>query len=231
MYSAEGLMSLNAYFKTNWSSHAIWGKTYNVAADIDATGYTWETVWLNTPSSTTNDGFVLDGNNHTITNLTINGSGLFGGSANSTDKQPTTIKNLTIDGGKVTGTYHAAVIWGTSYGDLVLENVHVKNQNVTGNSGVSALVGRNDQVSGLTIAFKNCSVTDTKITATGNGDPVGASVFLGTLLSGNNASATVTFDGCAQSGNTLTSAEGQVGGGIYACWNYTNNTTSVVTEF
>ena len=232
IFDAAELSKLNQYFTDGAYGHAIWGKTYNIMADIDASDVTWKSVKLNTPN---NDcvGFTWNGNGHTISGLTITGSGMFSSTTNGKNTDvPATFKNLTFDKVTVSGGYHTGVIWAQMYGDIVLENVHIKNSEITGTCNVGAFVGRNGDQGASTIAFKKCSVTNTKITAKGNGDPNGASAFLGSALTiTNSVSTKVTFENCSQSGNTLTSASGQVGGGIYAWWNASTNDTGVVNDF
>ena len=228
IYNAAGLQSLNNLFSDGAFGHAIWGKTYNVMADIDASDLTWSTVNLNTPS---NDciGFTIDGNGHTISGLKISGNGLFTSTANGKNAEgPAIFKKLTFDNVSVEGEYHVGILWGQMYGDILVENVHVKNSAVTGTCNVGALVGRNGDEGASTATYKNCSVTNTTITATGNGDPNGASVFQGSALTSNSATVTIKIEGCNHSDNTLKSAEGQDGGGIYACWDASTNETRVV---
>ena len=53
-----------------------------------------------------------------------------------------------------------------------------------------------------------------------------------TVINGEkSASAKITFENCTQSGNTLNTADGQVGGGIYAWWNASTNEFDAVAGF
>ncbi|MBQ9086464.1 MAG: hypothetical protein IJY47_04685 [Clostridia bacterium] len=236
IYNANGLKSLNEFFKTNWVSSVAYGVSYNICADIDASSITWEHVWLNT-NGDTEGGFTLNGNGHTISNLTINGSGMFGGTVHGVNSEvPCTVRDLTFEKATVTGGYHTGVIWGEACGDVVFNNVHVLNSNITGTCNVGALIGRNSaDGSAAKVRFINCSVENCVITANGVGaqdnvgDPNGASAFMGSALTINNAKGTsvsITFGGNnVAKDNTLSSLSVQVGGEIYASWNASTNVT------
>ena len=222
--NAAGLMAFNQYMKNNGSSHGIWGAKFTLLNDIDATGLTWNNVWVNTPN---NDcvGFTFDGNGHTISNLTINGA-MFHSTPNGRNNDEATVfKNLTFDNVTVTGGYHTAIIWDQAWGDITLENVHVVNSSVTGTCNVGALIGRNGDEGASIIKFIDCSVKNTTVTSTGGGDNCGASAFLGMALKiGSSATLDLTFENCQAENNTLNSAEGHQGGGIYAIADVANET-------
>ena len=232
VYDAAGLAALNTVFTNGAYGHAIWGATFNIMADIDATGITWTSVGLNTPNNQC-DGFTWNGNGHTISNLTISGPGLFASTANGKNSNvPVTFKNLTIDNATVSSGYHVGILWGQMYGDLVVDNVHITNSSVTGTCNVGAFIGRNGDEGASTVAYKNCSVTNTTVKANGGGDPNGASVFQGSALSINGgATVAMSFEGCTQSGNTIVNPDGLAGGGIYATWNASTNDVAVVSNF
>ncbi len=224
--NADGLMAMNAVFQKFGQAENIYfsDKSINVMADIDATGCEWETVNLST-NSTDSNGFTFNGNNHTIANLTIAGknntnvgAGLFNMTSNNGTGTAPIIKDITFDNVTVnaSGHYHVGVIWGECYGDLILENVHVKNSSVTGQCNVGGLVGRNGERNNK-ITFKDCSVENTKVTSVGGGDPAGASAFLGMACKvGTARNIDLVFEGNnVATGNTLVSAEDHTGGGIY----------------
>lgn len=215
VYNANGLSSLKAWMDQKSQGREFWNISYNIMDDIDATGVTWNTIWLQ-PGSSAFVGFTFNGNGHTISNLTINGQGLF-----SAATKGATFKDITFDNVNVSGaTHHTGVVWGAVYGDLTLDNVNVINSTVIGGCNVGGLVGRNDDGHAV-ITFKNCSVKNTTITATTVADFCGASEFLGMALKTGAATIDLRFEGTnVAEGNTLTSANGLTGGGIYATSNY-----------
>lgn len=215
IYTLEGLMSFRNTL-TMMATDQLNGKTVNIMADIDATGYTWNTVNASTGTGVAN-GFVFNGNGCTISNLTINGSGLFTTHPNAGGGEATIFKNINFDKVTVNGGWHTGIIWGQAYGDIVVENVNVTNSTVNGTCNVGALIGRNGDEGHSEIKFVNCSVSNTAVTSIGGGDNCGASAFIGMALKTASATIDLTFEGGnAVSGNTLTSATGQQGGGIYA---------------
>ena len=240
VYNATGLKNLKSWIDAN-IARGLWGKTYYIMADIDATDVEWAGIWLS-PDSSVAKGFTFDGKGHTISNLTIvpgkNGaSALFAGATQGGNSDvPTTFTNLTFDNLTVNGAnnYHVGSVWGAAYGDITLDGVNVINSKISGGCNVSALVGRND-TGDHTIIFKDCSVKNTSVEAIRVADRCGASAFLGMALKTPAITVTVVFEGNnVAEGNTLTSVEGLVGGGIYAIANYgeeTWNTPIAVDDF
>ena len=220
VFDKEGLSDLNAYFVANWCGNDTWNHEYHIGADIDATGFTWNSVYLNVGNNG-NNGLVLDGNGHTISNLTINGS-MFTGTPNGGDEgtTPGYIKNITIDNAVVTGDHWNAVFWGTSWGELVYEDVSVKNTSVTGACNVAVFLGGTALENPATdsvdyVVFRNCSVENCTLVATGKEgqDPNGASVFCGRAF----ANTSLIFDGTniIDDATTITNENGLVGGKVY----------------
>lgn len=223
IYDINGLLSLNSYFKSNASANSVWGKTYNIMADIDATGNTWNSVYMVTGSNA-NNGIVIDGHGHTITGLTINGGSMLSGTpcGGNDGVEPGYVKNLTMDGAIVeSSSWFTGIFWGNVSSDLVMDNVHVVNSKLSGVNNVGALVGSTGEFSDtVSVTFKNCSVKNTTITANGadGQDPTGASAFIGRAY-GNTK---LVFEGSnAVDGNTITNNNGLVGG-IYAYTVYSN---------
>ena len=217
--TADGLKAMNDELLKNRDFNQIKGKSYNLFCDINASGKEWESVSLTT-GSINNGGIIFNGNGHTISNMKITNGGMFNMTASgSASNGNTTIRDLTLDKADVTGNYHVGAIWGQMYGDVVLDNVHVKNSNITGLCNVGGLIGRNGDQGNSTIKFINCSVSDTTVTATATtskGDPIGASAFLGATLKCTGASVALTFEGeNTKSNTTLISNDGVTGGGVY----------------
>ena len=224
VYDAIGLISMNRFWQANCMSNNMWGKSYNVMADIDATGYTWNNVFV-VVGNNANDGFVFDGHGNTITGLNING-GLFSGTPNggNAGTKPGVVKDITFDGVNVNGDHFAAVLWNATYGDLLVENVTVINSTIVGNCNVAALVGGTSQESGdVTVEFKNCNVSNNTIVANGKAgqDPNGAAAYISRAFD----KAFVKFAGNNVSqNNQITNKNGLVGGGIYGYTTYVSGT-------
>ncbi len=214
-YDAEGLISMRNFWKANWCGNNMWNRSYNIINDIDATGYTWDNVWVNVGNND-NNGFVFDGHGHTVTGLIIK-DGLFSGTPNGGNKpnNPGYVQNITFDGVKVVGDHWAGILWSNVYNELVVKNVSVINSTITGKCNVAALVGGTviDGASDASVEFINCVVKNNVITGEGkNGqDPNGANVYVGRVY-GNTA---ITFENCVSKGNTVINNNGLVGGGIY----------------
>ena len=218
VFDKAGLADLNAYFAANAMSNVLWSREYHIGADIDATGFTWDSVYV-VVGNNANDGLVLNGCGHTISNLSINGS-MFTGTPNGGNEgtKPGYVKDIIIDSATVTGGFDAAVFWGNSYGELVYENVTVKNTSVTGDCNTAILLGRTTYEDGKgidNILFKNCKVE--KCSAVANGcagqDPTGASVFVGRAF----GKTKLTFEGNSiDEATTITNNNGLVGGRVYA---------------
>ena len=199
-------------------------QTVQLAADITLTS-----AW--TPIASTFRG-ILDGNNRTISGLTINSTDNDVGFFKSTGSAAV-VKDLTFAAPTVysTGEYVGVLAGKAS------KNTQVSNVNVTGAFGVSgqnnvgALFGRaNDGVQ-----IEDCDITGTSATVTANGSdgrPVGG------LLGDTSGAVSVTD--CSVSGVTVTGCRkiggliGQQNGGTLTCNNvsvsnvtlHTNATTS-----
>lgn len=210
LVNKQSLADFRAFLAANTGRHP-YNRTYKLLADIDAEGFVWNSISA-IPDGGTFVGLVLDGDNHTITNLTINGEGMFNmSSANST------IKNITIDGATSTSDGHnAAIFWGSVYSSVNFENVHVKNSTITGNCNVGTFVGGTYEPNNLVVKFTDCSVEKCTITANGYEwqDPTGASGFVGKVY----ASSKVDFEGknSVDVATTITNNNGLVGGKVYA---------------
>lgn len=219
--SANGLAAYNAYWNANKASNtALYGRTVNIMADIDATGITWNPPF-DSPGSNALNGFKINGNGHIISGLSLNG-GLIGGQVNGSNPgtEPCTISNLTFKNCKSTGAYHVGIIGTQIYGDIVLENVHVIGCEVEGTCNVGGMLGRTmTEGKNATASFKGCTVTGTTVRAKGaeGCDPTGASIFVGCGVNFGGFTSTISFDGaCLESGNTISNAEGLVGGTWWA---------------
>ena len=216
VFGIAGLNDLNNYFKANWCGNNTWTPEYNIAADIDATGFTWDGVYLNVGWNG-NNGIVLNGNGHTISNLTINNYLLSGTPCGGSDGvKPGLVKDITMKNVTVNGSSHdAAIFWGNCFTNVNFENVTVDGAKIKGGSNVGALVSRTS-IEGpnteIMINFKNCVVKNSTLEADNtNADPNGASGFIGRTY-GNTK---LTFEGCSVENNTINNANGLVGGAVY----------------
>lgn len=163
IYTPEDLIKLsnlthpsvtNDNYKTAYSNRDTYNNyAYKLMADIDMSGYTFE------PISSVSYPFngVFDGNDHTISGLTINSDGsnvaLFAAAIFETktitlkgNEVATGIYNLTIDGANITGKSNVAALVATnSYADidnykvglLNLNNITVKNSTITGTASAN----------------------------------------------------------------------------------------------
>ena len=221
VYNKKGLEELNNFFKANSIANHVWTRSYNIGADIDATGFSWDCVYMVVGSNDLN-GLVLNGNGYTISNLTIDGGGLFTGTPKGANEGTTSgyVKNITIDNAAVTGDHNASVFWANAHGEIVYENVVVKNTSVTGNCNVGVFIGATTIDFPTTkidpIHFKNCAVENCTIVANGKDgqDPTGASGFVGRAF----AKTSLKFEGenTIDDATTITNNNGLVGGRVYA---------------
>ena len=220
VFDKAGLAELNNFFKANSIANHVWTRSYNIGADIDATGFTWDCVYMVVGSNDLN-GLVLNGNGSTISNLTIDGGGLFTGTPKGANEGTTSgyVKNITIVNAAVTGDHNASVFWANAHGEIVYENVVVKNTSVTGNCNVGVFIGATTIDSPTSkidpILFKNCAVENCTIVANGkNGqDPTGASGFVGRAF----GKTSLKFEGTntIDEATTITNNKGLVGGRVY----------------
>ena len=106
------------------------GKTLKLTSDVDLADVLWTPVGQ---TGATEFKGVFDGQGHTIYNLNVDSSaetdghyssGLFGWLENHGSNR-IVIRNLTVDGAKVTGHHNVAVIAGYAY--ATFENCHVAN--------------------------------------------------------------------------------------------------------
>jgi hypothetical protein len=114
---------------------------YELVTDIDAS----QTAQFNNESGFDPVGVftgTFDGNDHTVTELTINrpdesGVGLFGATGNGA-----TIRNITLAGTTVTGDFGVGGLIGENEFNAIVADATVSG-NVTGETDVGGLVGRN----------------------------------------------------------------------------------------
>lgn len=162
VYSARGLAVANQKMADQSMGRDA---TLVLANDIDFAGYTW------TPVDSHADGKFeikeINGNYHTISNLTVNGQAMFKRFAGSDD---VTIKNITFDKATVNsnGSINTAILTVQSYQNVLLDNVDVKNSTITGGYKVAPLIGSvyNESASTVTATLKNCDIEEVTVKAT-----------------------------------------------------------------
>ncbi|MBR2041641.1 MAG: right-handed parallel beta-helix repeat-containing protein, partial [Oscillospiraceae bacterium] len=140
-------------------SEANNGETVKLLADVDLKGEEWTPVNFNG---------IFDGNNHTISNLVVNGGsnsnqGLFGTTQNGE------IKNLTINNAKVTGRLNVGVVAGQPYTSKYT-NIKVTGRvEVNGMAYVGGVGGKNAYANWTDITVDVDSDSYVKATSTESG--------------------------------------------------------------
>ncbi len=139
--------------------------TIVILADIDMAGYVWKTIDHHADGAS-DCWNTLNGNGHTIYNLTINGQGMFSRFAGTGE---ILIKDLTFDGAKVTsGSINTSILCVQAYQDVTLDNVDVKNSTIQGGYKVATLIATvyNEKNTTVTATLKNCDVENTTVIST-----------------------------------------------------------------
>ena len=162
VYNANGLEKLNAMMADKSAGK---NTVVNLTDDIDFAGKTWTPV--DSHADTTFTLTEINGNGHTISNLTVNGQAMFTRFAGSGN---VTIKDITFDGAVVNsnGKINTSILTVQSYQNVLLDNVDVKNSSITGGYKVAPLIGTvyNESSSAVTATLKNCDVNNVVVTAT-----------------------------------------------------------------
>lgn len=165
----------------------------------------------------------LDGNNFTLSYITINESGLINTNTGN-------IHNLNLDNVTVNGGTNAGVLAAIHNSGSII-NCHVKNSNITTNGSplnVGGLIGNSKST------IKNSSVTNTKINGTSTGEAnigglVGKVETTSSNITGsyvdNNTQITIEGGNTDRIGGFIGSFWG---GNIYGCYSNTSITSKVV---
>ena len=166
--------------------------TLRLMSDIDLGGTEW------TPISAWNgelNGFVLDGQGHTIYNMTISNGGSYTGFIGN-NSSSFTIKDLTFDGTniKAQGSFVGTVI-GYQYGAVTLENVHAINGVIDVSDCVGirigGLVGYSVLHDGAQLYLSDCSVENYELYGYHN-----VSGLVGTLINYGTLTDRWSMTGC-----------------------------------
>ena len=158
--NAEGLANVNAKIADKSLGK---GASVTLLDDIDFSGKVWTTV-----DSHVDFGCYIseiNGNGHTISNLTVNGQAMFRRFAGVGD---VVIKDVTFDGAAINSTaLNSSILTVQAYQNVLLDNVDVKNSAITGSYKVATLIGSvyNENTSAITATLKNCDVSNTTVTS------------------------------------------------------------------
>ena len=161
VFTAAGLEAINGMMADKTAGRDT---VVEIMADIDFAGKTWVTV--DSHADTAFEIAEINGNGHTIYNLTINGQAMFRRFAGSGD---VVIKDITFDGAVVNSTsLNTSILTGQTYQNVLLDNVDVKNSSITGAYKVAPLIATvyNESATTITATLKNCDVSDTTVTST-----------------------------------------------------------------
>ena len=181
--SAQGLVWVEAQ-----ADNFFAGKTIKLANDIDMTG-----VAIANPIKFWNGRTTFDGQNYTISNLTM--------STSSTEKKPFSlfsgtadIKNVKFNNANISGYSYVAVVAGNLYGNI--DNCHVSNSSVTCTYWMAGALSGQYNNGNVT----NCTVTNTTVTG-----PAAVGALVGNIneTAGERKVENCTVTGCtiAQNGS------------------------------
>lgn len=195
------------------------GQYIQLAADLDLTGVEWTPIGTMEDMETYSTLFLgtFDGGGHTISGLTYRsdayncGAGLFGISAG-------TVQNLVVEDVTVEVTEGTSLAIGgvVGYNMGALDNIVVRNAEITGNNCTGGLAGGNSNGS-----VTNCTAENVTVTVIGDNDFSAGLVQddiaeCGGLLIGGSFGGRI--DGCAASGTVRAAGNEPVGlGGIGGC--------------
>ena len=161
--SAAGLKTMNEMFANKTAGRDA---VLNLTGDIDFTGYTWTPVDSHADSAF--EIAEINGNGHTISNLTINGQAMFTRFAGLRD---VVIKDITFDNANVNsnGNINTSILTVQTYQNVLLDNVDVKNSTIIGGYKVAPLIAtvyNENPSSTITATLKNCDVENVTVKAT-----------------------------------------------------------------
>lgn len=140
------------------------GYTFKLSTNVNLGGHEW------TPIGIGNNRFsgVFDGNGKHINNFKITKrhggkeqAALIANVAGTTVVKDLTIINASVEYPEDGGDFYAAALIGTAYGNVVIENVEVKNSHISGNNKVAGVLAHDGVVSSL--KMKNVVVKNTTI--------------------------------------------------------------------
>lgn len=221
--------STNGYDPNYIAQNNFYGKTVILTADLDMKGMTWTPIGGQVAGDGIGKAFsgTFDGNNHTISGLTVKGDefvGLFGTTVGN-------IKNVKMTNVKATGTHYVAAVVGYSYGNI--ENCHVDGATITAEvkdkdngDKVGAIVGYEGEGNSR---ITNCSVNDATVMAYRDVAGLAGGVNAGVTVENNTVSnSTVIANQLVEYGSISAANAGEVVG-LNISATEKNNTASNVT--
>ena len=159
--SAAGLEKMHEMFANQTAGKEA---VLNLMDNIDFTGKTWTPV-----DSHADNKFTIkeiNGNGHTISNLTIKGQAMFRRFAGTGD---VVVKDITFDNATVNSSaINTSILTVQSYQNVLLDNVDVKNSSITGGYKVAPLIATvyNEKPSTtVTATLKDCDVENVEVKA------------------------------------------------------------------
>ena len=198
VYNADGMLWLANEVNVNKNSFS--GKTVKLTANIDLAGIDWKPIGQ---TGSTQFKGTFDGQNHTISNLTINttdkggsyASGLFGWILAAT------VKNVNIDGAEIYAQHYVGAIAGyLEWDGCTVENCHVSNATIVAQHNAASCGNKVGGVVGFAgnanTFVKNCSVANSTILADRDGGQV------------VGAAKAVNVENCSASNVTVSAADG-----------------------
>lgn len=171
-------------------------KTIKLTADIDLGGRNWEPINMWKPENQVLS--TIDGNKHSIINMTVNGAGSLGFIGSYASTSVLTIKDLTFVNPVVTssGSFVGTVV-GYTYGNITMDNVKVTGATIetTAEKGIrlGGLVGFYPEGAVNPLVLNKCVVEKTTITGYHN--------LAG--LAGSIMGSKATFTDCQSNNNTF----------------------------
>ncbi len=197
-------------------------KTVYLTADIDLNNEEWTPIG----NSTNKFEGTFDGDNHTISNLTITGNnsnaGLFGFTTNGE------VKNLTVNNAKVSGRLNVGVVAGTPYTSKYTNIKVTGHVEVNGMAYVGGVVGKN------AYADLTCITVDVDDTSYVNADSVENGTAYRTYVGGITGIAHYNnkFINCTCTGDVTITDAGDTPeleiGGIAGVWHNETGTTVTI---
>ena len=131
------------------------GKVFKIANDIDLSGKTFVT----TGNKNNRFAGTLDGQNYTLSNLTIDGTDKDYAALIGSLAAEGTVKNVKVNNASVTGATYTAVLVGQSRATSSIENCHV--------SGDINVTATGSFVAGIVGGAQNAGVNDCSVSGTG----------------------------------------------------------------
>lgn len=205
------------------ADNTVLSKNYKLASDLDLAGKTFTGI------GSTEHPFTgrFDGQNNTISNVTVSGSGANAGFFNVI--KGATVKNLNLKNVDITGKTNVGGLVGYAQAELNISDLSQNKASligrctvtgkVTGESCIGGLVGLNEGATNADTGFSTaCSVHKcvADVTVTGTGSGIDANNKLGGLVGENSGIITdSSVSGRVSGGNMAGGLAGSNTGSIY----------------